>query len=293
MSGRQFPFPLNSLTFTYPSFPCRCVKSLLDVRQKHSRNSKIAHKRSVGIISQRDMAITQFGFMGFTVLRHKRLGMNCSQEDLDAVVHMWRVLGYLLGIEDQYNLCTDSYEGTVARLNEMFYNVVTPVMYKPPENHFHTMSDAMLSGLWSFVPIITTPSFVYLAKMLSGVPGYVYSDEDRAEQLVYLKSHGHNIDRAGQLEKELREKSKLAAYEDLHWWDRFVINFVCYVCHLCYVSVLWRIFFKWQIHSSRFLITYFPFLAFHRFGFRDSYVRILTNSSSSSATAAAATPEEP
>lgn len=255
--------------------PTRCVKSLLDVRQKHERSSKMAHKRSLGFINQRDMAITQFGFMGFLLLRHQRLGINCKPDDLDAIVHMWRVLGYMLGIEDQYNLCTDSYDGTMKRVKEMFNHVVTPVMYKPPEPKFMEMTDAMLSGLWSYVPLITTPSFVFLAKMISGVPGYIYSDDDRTEQLIYLKSYGNYIDRAGQLEKELREQPKSPTYSDLHWWDRFVINFVCYVCHLCYVSVLWRMFFKWHIHSARFLITYFPFLAFHRFGIRDSYVRIL------------------
>lgn len=259
-------------------FNFRCVKSILDVRQKHERSSKMAHKRSVGIISQRDMAITQFGFMGFILLRHQRLGMKVETEDLDAIVHMWRVLGHLLGIEDQYNLCTDSYDGTMQRLKEMFHHVVTPVMYKPPENNFQEMTDAMLSGLWSFVPLITTPSFLFLTKMLSGVPGYVYSEEDRTEQLIYLKAHGSYIDKAGQLEKELRDQTKPEKFSSLHWWDRFVINFVCYVCHLCYVSVLWRWFFKWHIHMARFLITYLPFLAFHRFGFRDSYVRILTSS---------------
>lgn len=261
-----------------PPLSFRCVQSLLDVRQKHERSSKMAHKRSLGVINQRDMAITQFGFMGFILLRHQRLGMNCKQEDLDAIVHMWRVLGYMLGIEDQYNLCTESYDGTVKRVKEVFNHIVTPVMYKPPEASFDEMADAMLSGLWSYVPFITTPSFLFLAKMMSGVPGYVYSDDDRTEQLIYLKSHGTYIDKAGQLEKELREQPKSAAYADLHWWDRFVINFVVYVCHLCYVSVLWRMFFKWQIHTARFLITYFPFLAFHRFGIRDSYVRILRGS---------------
>lgn len=236
----------------------------------------MAHKRSIGFINQRDMAITQFGFMGFLLLRHKRLGIKCKPEDLEAIVHMWRVLGYMLGIEDQFNLCTDSYEGTVTRVKEVLNHIVTPVMYKPPDTNFHEMVDALLSGLWSYVPLITTPAFLFLAKMISGVPGNVYSDEDRTDQLIYLKSYGNYIDKAGQLEKELREQPTSPTYADLHWWDRFVVNVVCYVCHLCYVSVLWRIFFKWHIASARFFIYYFPFLAFHRFGIRDSYVRILT-----------------
>lgn len=250
----------------------------MDVRLRHERSSRMAHKKSVGFINQRDMAITQFGFMGFTLLRYKTIGLRCTADDLDAIVHVWRVLGYMLGIEDQYNLCTDTYEGTMQRVNEMYHHVVTPVMIKPPERNFPEMVDALLSGMWSYVPLITTPSFLFIAKMVSGVPGYFYSEEDRVEQLAYLKSFGSYVENVGQAEKELKAQQKCANYEALGWWDRFVINFVCYTTHLCYVSVLWRLFFKVNIHLARFLITWFPFLAFHRFGFRGSYVRILTNS---------------
>lgn len=54
-----------------------------------------------GPISQRDMAITQFGFMGFPLLARKKLGLHGSDEDLEGFIHFWRVIGHLLGISDQ------------------------------------------------------------------------------------------------------------------------------------------------------------------------------------------------
>ena len=33
------------------------------------------------------------------------MGLSLSPEDMDAFLHFWRGIGYLLGIEDKYNLC--------------------------------------------------------------------------------------------------------------------------------------------------------------------------------------------
>lgn len=54
-------------------------------------------------ISQKDMALTQFGFMGFAVIRSKNIGIpDANEEELKAFIHVWKVIGYLLGIEDRY-----------------------------------------------------------------------------------------------------------------------------------------------------------------------------------------------
>jgi hypothetical protein len=47
------------------------------------------------------MALTQFGFMGFALLRSKELGVPDNREDLEGFVHFWRTIGYLLGIKDK------------------------------------------------------------------------------------------------------------------------------------------------------------------------------------------------
>lgn len=54
-----------------------------------------------GPITQCDMAVTQFGFMGFPLLVQEKLGLHGSEEDLEGFIHFWRVIGHLLGINDQ------------------------------------------------------------------------------------------------------------------------------------------------------------------------------------------------
>lgn len=49
-----------------------------------------------------DMALTQFGFMGYLLTNPTYLGIyGAKEKDVEAVVHVWRVLGYMLGIEDR------------------------------------------------------------------------------------------------------------------------------------------------------------------------------------------------
>lgn len=81
-----------------------CWRSIAKVRKIHYHSSKKTEKMGIGIISQKDMALTQFAFMGFFVLKCKELGVQYEEKDLDAFCHFWRVLGYMLGIKDEYVL---------------------------------------------------------------------------------------------------------------------------------------------------------------------------------------------
>lgn len=76
-------------------------KSILLVRKVHSTASDSSNAANRGMISQRDMAITQFGFMGFSVLFKNKLGINCTVEEMNDYCHFWRVLGHLFGIKDE------------------------------------------------------------------------------------------------------------------------------------------------------------------------------------------------
>lgn len=48
------------------------------------------------------MALAQFGFMGFTLLAGDYLGVNNSSEELEGLIHFWRVIGNMLGMEDKF-----------------------------------------------------------------------------------------------------------------------------------------------------------------------------------------------
>ena len=75
---------------------------MLEVKNKHSFASRKSCAKGLGLITQKDMALTQFGFMGFDVIKSKEVGLhNATNEDLRAFVHVWRVIGCIMGIENR------------------------------------------------------------------------------------------------------------------------------------------------------------------------------------------------
>lgn len=79
----------------------RAWESLSSVRKMHFHANKSASSSNVGIISQKDMVITQFGFMGFTVLNKVQTGLQASQKEVEDYCHFWRVIGHIIGIKDE------------------------------------------------------------------------------------------------------------------------------------------------------------------------------------------------
>lgn len=76
----------------------RSWNSLEAVRKRHLTSSKAAERKKAGMISQRDMALTQFGFMGFITLRPDILGVQVSRKNFEAFIHFWRVIGNMIGM---------------------------------------------------------------------------------------------------------------------------------------------------------------------------------------------------
>lgn len=77
-------------------------ESLSAVRKFHFAANRSAKKSNIGMVSQRDMAITQYGFLGFIVLSQKQIGFQATKEEIADYCHFWRVLGHVLGIRDEY-----------------------------------------------------------------------------------------------------------------------------------------------------------------------------------------------
>lgn len=83
---------------------CRIWKSLSEVRHRHNSASRRSAKTGASRVTQRDMALTQFGFIGFILAEPKKLGIQFPEyeRDIEGFVHFWRVIGWMLGIEDKY-----------------------------------------------------------------------------------------------------------------------------------------------------------------------------------------------
>lgn len=219
------------------------------------------------------MAITQFGFIGFILIKHKYIGVQRNHEDLEAFCHFWRVISYMIGIKDRFNACTDSYHTTAQRLDAILTNCLRPALENTPKQ-FYEMSDALISGLWSFNPFLNTDAFIYFVKRISGCTGYYYFEsEAKNDEIQMITSNGNGkVEKVEKIDNESHVKSLLYT---LGGYSRFILGFLIIIHQFLLQIFIFRWYFNGQIILSRFLITYFPFLAFPKFGFRDSYVRIL------------------
>lgn len=103
------------------------------------------------MISQKDMAITQFLFMGFQVLMPLEFGVVGSEEQLEAFSHLWRVIGFMLGTDDRFNCCGETLAETRKRLRAIRDEMLLPAMQSPfreYENYIRIAFD----GMWHFDP---------------------------------------------------------------------------------------------------------------------------------------------
>lgn len=113
--------------------------------------NKRSTKAGVGIVSQKDMAVTQFLFMGLSVLMPDMFGIAGTYEQFDAYNHFWRLIGYLLGTEDRFNVCGETVEETRSRLQAMVEDMLLPA-WKDPFSECAQYSRTAFDGVWTSFP---------------------------------------------------------------------------------------------------------------------------------------------
>lgn len=88
-------------------------------------------------INQVDMQATYLAFSAVHLLGLRLTGMLFAQEDADAVMHLWRVMGWLVGVEDGL-MCDDEATGRVL----MYRNLVTQA---PPDESSALLGRALMN----------------------------------------------------------------------------------------------------------------------------------------------------
>lgn len=227
--------------------------SIAAVRQAHSRSSKACQRRSCGQITQKDLALTQFGFIGFITLGAHRISLE-DDDFLEATSHMWRVLGYLLGIKDCYNICGNSWEESRERLNIVMHKVYRPALEHTSEE-FHQMTEALVHGLWHANPMLSVGANIYLTKRLAYVKGYEY----------------YSFDYPAGEQPDPQQKSY---YYDLNWWDRFIVSYGLFIVTYLHKYQIVRWYFNFRVWVLDLFMYYLPTIAIWKFGFKSAYVSI-------------------
>ncbi|KAJ8963277.1 hypothetical protein NQ318_018744 [Aromia moschata] len=129
-------------------------ESLIKVRKMHNSASKMGNLRLNHRIKQFDMTVTLFGFMGFAVARTKMMGIHhYTERELKGFIHLWRCIGYVLGIEDRFNICRESVKETKEICSLIIEKLFRPAMQNSSK-HFETLSKALVSGMWAMNPFL-------------------------------------------------------------------------------------------------------------------------------------------
>lgn len=113
--------------------------------------------RDVQHISQYDLMITQFAFVGFIVTHPQKVGLldNFNRRDLESLLHFWRLIGHYLGASGVYNLCAYQLEdiiGLCKAMNEIEYK---DSIGKRDLTSEHGLMSLNIARSVKFIPLIT------------------------------------------------------------------------------------------------------------------------------------------
>lgn len=101
-------------------------------------------------LNQMEMAYTQFGFYGLMLLYpNKFVAKPATKEELTNFVHLWRYVGYMLGIEDEFNLCAGDLDTVIQRSLHIVEYFIRPMLLNVNKEWEH-MSRCALQGIEKF-----------------------------------------------------------------------------------------------------------------------------------------------
>jgi hypothetical protein len=138
------------------------------------------------------------------------------------------------------------------RLEVVRKDFLMPALQFPPKD-FAPMTRFIANGLWCFNPRDAYNVIIFMIKRMVGVPNYEFQDSEIPADC----------------DKSKLELNKLSRYEKFEAWA------VCFIHEYLLQFFVFRWFFNMDTLFHEFLITYFPFLAFYKFGLKNAYVRIL------------------
>lgn len=222
------------------------------VRKMHVVINGRATRAGEGIISQKDMSLTLFAFMGFHLLMSDKFGIVGSRKQFEAFNHFWRVIGYMLGVHDKFNCCAESLDETLSRLESMRADILLPGLEFPcPE--YESYTKIALDGMWHFDPFDNYfNSVMFILKRALEVPGYYYFE---SEAIGDVQLH-----------------NKMFQNFTIYTRFRILLDIVIYE-YLSHIFI-----FRWVLNLVRIslaILDFYPVLALKKFGKKYAYVEIM------------------
>ncbi|XP_028968614.1 uncharacterized protein LOC114828481 [Galendromus occidentalis] len=124
-------------------------------------------------ISQYWMGATQTAFIQLMITHPEKLGLrHLSDKDLESIIHYWRCIGYLLGISDDFNVCSGSLDEFRKFTEELIRHEVHPSMLTAHKGQMK-LSESIIEALLAVAPSryikLTYPAFIAFFAQVLGV----------------------------------------------------------------------------------------------------------------------------
>lgn len=148
--------------------------SLKLVRKMHLNASRQSQMKGIGMISQTEVGLTAYGFMGVALTRPHVVGIRpACDADRDAFVFFWAVIFFMLGVRDEFNICLHPLP-VAEIISEALRRYIFIQILQLETPMFDLMSHAFYGGAASFLPLVSYDVMMFLNKRAAGLPGYQY-----------------------------------------------------------------------------------------------------------------------
>ncbi|KYN11140.1 PREDICTED: uncharacterized protein LOC108768418 [Trachymyrmex cornetzi] len=137
-------------------------------------------------LNQGDMTGTLFSCVGLVVVYPERFGIYASDEDLEAFCHLWRGLGYLLGIEDQYNFCRGNLQEIRQRSKDFIEHWIKP-NFREVTPEWEHMTMCVFKGIsYTDFPCNYKVQILYLCDIFELNMPRLYGSFNLLEKICYM-----------------------------------------------------------------------------------------------------------
>jgi len=142
--------------------------------------------------NQADMSGTQFAFIGLIVLYPQKFGLGrATDEEMEGFIHLWRCIGYMLGIEDRFNFCChDNLRETRAWASDFLDFFVKPMLKISITAEYEHMGRAVALGARSYLPLSYETIYMHICWVtelpIANSRAYSFRDRFSFYQLIFI-----------------------------------------------------------------------------------------------------------
>lgn len=170
-------------------------RSIRQVRGMHKRIQNLMNEKYKTLdlygnsrvwLNQYDMSVTQFAFAGLALAYPEKCGLvAASEEELELINYYWRILGYMMGLDDRFNSCQFDNYSDIRSYNRLILKQEFVERFdREPCDLGLRMTQAICAALKEYLPLVTFNSLAIWWSDVLKFNGYKIEEASAKERLM-------------------------------------------------------------------------------------------------------------